>query len=71
MKYFLGAMKVLLAMYCDSCKLHLKDVTKKMAYYHKLYHSRDSFRCNLCNHVFYSQDILYFHLMKSHVQIFK
>ena len=63
---FLGAMKLLLGMYCESCKLHLKDLTKKMAFYHKLYHTRDSFKCNFCNHVFYSEDLLYFHLLKCH-----
>ena len=30
---------------------------------------KDCYSCNMCSHVFYSEDLLYFHLLKTHLDI--
>ena len=58
-------------MYCETCNRYLKQMTKKMMFYHKLYHTQDCFTCDVCSLSFYSEALLNFHIVKTHWDLFQ
>ena len=72
--------KVLVVRFCSCCYRELAQVTKKQLYYHQvrnitmihdddhaqLCHARDRLPCSLCSGVFYTEQLLHFHILKLH-----
>jgi hypothetical protein len=50
---------------CETCNHYLRNITKKMFYYHQQYHIKNCFTCDTCKLVFNSESLLNFHILKT------
>ena len=59
-------MKSRQTIFCDTCNHYLRNITKKMFYYHQQYHIKNCFTCDTCKLIFDSESLLNFHILKNH-----
>ena len=62
-------MRSRLTIFCVTCDQDLKNMTKKMLFYHNKYHTQDGFTCDYCKLSFYSEALQNFHIIKDHEKI--
>ena len=68
LQYYLD-MKIKQTVFCEACSNYLENMTKKMYYYHQLYHKMHIFSCDICRLYFDTESLLNFHIVKNHQHV--